>query len=668
MPKGYMGKILMVDLTTGAMQEETIADSVYEQVLSGAGLAARILFDRIPKDADPLGPDNILGLVSGLLTGTGAFMVGRWMAVGKSPLTGGWGESNCGGNFAPAIKHCGYDGIFFKGISEKPVYLKIVNGKAELCDASQLWGQDAVETEEILQAEIGRNAKVACIGQAGENKSIISGIVNDRGRIAARSGLGAVMGSKRLKAVALVGAQKIVSHDPAKVKKLSQKFGNYIKMGEFITRNFPGKMMTFLGKFMRVSPVLFATAGDGTKFALMAYGSCVTTVMSSENGDSPVKNWKGAGFKDFPIQTHSVKLSPDAMIANEYRKYHCYGCVIGCGGLLNLEGKTRYALKKSHKPEYETICAFGALILNNDIDALFYINELLNRAGMDSISAGSAVGFAMECFEKGILSKDDLGGLDLKWGNVQAVIELLRKMINREGIGDILADGVKKASERIGRNSNMFAVHAGGQELPMHDCRNDPGYGVAYSMEPTPGRHTNYCYQYLELFALHKIFKSLPKPEMLFTRGGRLSTQDREILLAAASKYMQICNAVGCCLYALQLAANFPIINYINAATGWDKKPEEYLVIGERINALRQAFNIKHGKIPGRDFKLAPRAAGEPPLEYGPLKGVRLPMDELNRKFARAMGWDENGKPLKDKLIELRLSDVAKVLYNQDQS
>jgi aldehyde:ferredoxin oxidoreductase len=360
MPKGYMGKILNVDLSTGTIAEEIIPDPVYEQVLSGAGLAARILFDRIPKDTDALGPDNILGLVSGLLTGTGAFMMGRWMAVGKSPLTGGWGEANCGGNFAAAIKHCGYDGIFFRGISSKPVYLKVFNNKAELCDASSLWGKDAVETEELLQAEIGRNAKVACIGQAGENKSLISGIVNDRGRIAARSGLGAVMGSKRLKAVALVGAQKIGSYDPDRIKKLSQKFGNYIKLGEVITRNFPGKMMTYMGRFLRRTPLMFATPGDGTKFALMAYGSCVTTVMSSEGGDSPVKNWKGAGFQDFPIQTHSVKLSPNAITAAEVRKYHCYACVIGCGGILNLQGKTRYDLKETHKPEYETICAFGA--------------------------------------------------------------------------------------------------------------------------------------------------------------------------------------------------------------------------------------------------------------------------------------------------------------------
>ena len=243
------------------------------------------------------------------------------------------------------------------------------------------------------------------------------------------------------------------------------------------------------------------------------------------------------------------------------------------------------------------------------------------------------------------------------------MIDLLHMMIKREGIGDILADGVKKASEKLGKNSSKFAIHAGGQELPMHDSRNDPGYGVCYSMEPTPGRHTNYCYQYIELFALHKIFKSLPKPEALFTRGQRLSTKDREILLSAASKYMQVCNGAGGCIYGLQLAANLPMIEFLNAATGWGLAPEQYLVIGERINLVRQAFNVKHGLTPMSDFQLPARAAGDPPLEVGPLKGVRLPMQELNRNFAKAMGWDENGKPRKERLIELGLSDLAKELY-----
>ncbi len=656
--------MLKVDLSRKSIEEEAIPDQVYEQLLSGAGLGARILFDRIPKGADPLGPENIIGLVSGLLTGTGAFLMGRWMAVGKSPLTGGYGESNGGGNFSPAIKRCGYDGIFFSGISEQPVYLKVVDGKAELVDAAHLWGKDTVETEGLIKQETGlKNVRVVCIGEAGEKLSLISGIVNDGGRIAARSGLGAVMGSKRLKAVALSGNQKISSYDPEQVKELSRKFSKWMKKGETITRHFPGRMLQYMGKFLRVTPVFFANSGEGTKYALRSYGSCVNTVMASESGDSPVKNWKGAGFRDFPIQSHSIKLSPDAMIRHEQKKYHCYSCPIGCGGVLNLEGKTRFNLKETHKPEYETICAFGSLVLNNDLDALFYINDYLNRAGMDTISAGGAVAFAMECYERGILSKDELGGLDLKWGNAEAMIALLEKMVRREGIGDLLADGVKRAAEKIGKNTDQFAIHAGGQELPMHDSRFDPGYGVGYSMEPTPGRHTNISYLYTELMALHKVFKKLPSFQALYTKSSKLNPEGKEILLSAVSKYVQICNGAGGCIYGLELGANLPMLEYLNAATGWNKTPEQYLEIGERIQDLRQAFNIKHGKIPAEDFRLHPRAAGEPALEYGPLRGVTPPMDELNRRFAQAMGWNESGIPLKQRLLELGLKEVAQELY-----
>jgi len=662
--KGYCGKILNVDLSSGLIQEEEIPDQVYESVLSGAGLGARILFDRIPKGAYPLGPDNILGFVSGLLTGTGAFLMGRWMAVAKSPLTGGYGEANAGGYFSIGIKQCGYDGIFFKGVSQKPVYLKVVNGKAELLDASHLWGKDTVETEELIEKEIGaKNCRIACIGPAGENVSLISGIVNEGGRIAARSGLGAVMGSKKLKAVALLGNKKVQAYDPEKMKELSRRFSRWVKKGETITRHFPGRMLNYMGKFLRLTPVFFANTGEGTKYALMAYGSCVNTVMASESGDSPVKNWKGAGFKDFPIQTHSGKLAPDEIIRNEQKKYHCYSCPIGCGGILNLDGKTRFGLKETHKPEYETICAFGALVLNNDLEALFYINDLLNRAGMDTISAGATIAFAMECYENGILTRDDLDGIDLTWGNSEAIIALLEKMIKRQGIGDTLADGVKKASEKIDKGSEAFAIHSGGQELPMHDCRFDPGYGVGYAMEPTPGRHTNISYLYTELFALHKIFKNLPKFKPLYTKASKLDPEGKEVLLSAVSKYVQLCNGAGGCLYGLELGANLPLIEYLNAATGWNKTPEQYLEIGERIQHLRQAFNIKHGKIPAKDFQLHPRALGEPALNYGPLKGVTLPMTELSRRFAKAMGWDESGRPRKERLLELGLNDVVAELY-----
>jgi len=659
-----MGKVLNVDLSSGKIWGEKIPEQVYQQVLSGAGLGAWLLFQRIPKGADPLGEDNILGFFSGLLTGTGALMFGRWMVMGKSPLTGGWGEANCGGNFSPAIKRCGYDGILIYGRSEEPVYLKVIDGKAELVDARHLWGKDTIETEQILKKEIPvKNLRVACIGPAGENLSLISGIVNDRGRIAARSGLGAVMGAKKLKAIALAGKEKIPVDNPEQVKKLNQEFLRWLRQGERITKNFPARLLNFFARWLRILPVGFATPGEFIKYALGSYGTVVSNVFSAEIGDSPVKNWKGAGYKDFPMESHSSKLSPERIIAHQKRRYFCYSCPLGCGGIMDLEGKTRFDLKEMHKPEYETCSAFGSLILNNDLEAIYFLNDLLNRAGMDTISCGAVVAFAMECYEQGILKKEELDGLELSWGNSEAVIELVKKMIHREGIGELFADGVKRASEKLNQNSERFAMHAGGQELPMHDCRFDPGWAVAYSMEPTPARHSNYSYLFIELFGLHKIFKGIPKPEQVFTRKGRLDPKGKEVLLSTASKYVQLCNGAGGCLFGLQLGGRLPIIQYLNAGTGWNKSPQEYLIIGERIQQIRQAFNIKQGKIPKRDFKLPDRAVGKPGMEYGPLKGIEVPIEELTKNFARAMGWDEQGKPLRERLLELGLEEIARELY-----
>jgi aldehyde:ferredoxin oxidoreductase len=417
-----------------------------------------------------------------------------------------------------------------------------------------------------------------------------------------------------------------------------------------------------IAKFMRISPFGFGAGGPAIPMTFRAFGTIVTNVMSSEMGDSPVKNWKGAGMIDFPMSTHSSKLSPDRIIARQQKRYHCYSCPIGCGGVLDLTGHTRFGIAETHKPEYETCSSFGSLILNNDLDAIYCVNDLLNRAGMDTIGAGSAVAFAMECYEQGIITKDDAGGLELTWGNAEAAIELTKKMIAREGLGGLLADGTRKAAEKIGKGSAALAMQAGGQELPMHDGRLDPGFVVAYSMEPTPARHTNYCYMYLEMFALHKIFPGVPAVDMVYKKSSRLSTKDRELGLSAASKFLQIVNGAGTCLFAAHCGPAYPLLTYLNAATGWNKTPAEYLEMGERIQHLRQAFNVKHGKTPGRDFKLPDRALGEPPLTAGPLKGIRVPYEELNHNFARAMGWDESGRPLPERMRELGLDEAAKEL------
>jgi aldehyde:ferredoxin oxidoreductase len=646
MSKGYMGKILWVDLSKRQIREEVIPDEIYEQYLSGTGLAAYLLCNRIPAGADPLGPDNILGFVSGLLTGTGSLFSGRWMVAGKSPLTGGWGDANCGGNLSPAIKRCGYDGIFFTGISEKPVYLHVRHNGAELCDASHLWGKDAVETEEALIKEKGDKAKVACIGPAGEKLSLISGICNDRGRLAARSGLGAVMGSKKLKAVVLSGKRRIDVHNRDEIKRLSRQCNRWVQwQPPFL----PGPQAAYMGVVMRLLPTQMAMDGMIEKILLRKWGTSSLNQASVEMGDSPIKNWKGSNVDFNPKR--SLPTNPDAIKKVERVKYHCYACPLGCGGICTLPGK--YA--EIHKPEYESTLALGGLCLNSDMDSIFYMNEVLNRAGMDTISAGGTVAFAIECYENGLLTKADTDGLELTWGNSKAIIALVEKMVRREGIGDLLADGSKVAARKIGKGASDYAIQAGGQELPMHDGRNDPGFNVHYSAEPAPGRHTIGSQLYYEMFQLWKQVKGLPRPKFLYFKDRKyVANEEKAVTAAACSKFMNVANGSGLCLFGLFIGAKrIRTFDWLNAATGWRKTPEDYMEIGERIQTLKQLFNIRHGIDPW-SFKVGDRVVGRPPLTEGANRGRTMDMEKMISDYWYQLGWDAaTGKPTEARVARL---------------
>jgi aldehyde:ferredoxin oxidoreductase len=653
--KGYTGKILFVDLTEGTCKEEVIPDEIYYNYLSGTGLATRLLYERIPANADPLGPDNILAFMSGLLTGTGSFFTGRWMVAGKSPLTGTWGDSNCGGNFSPAIKQCGYDGILVSGISEKPVYLHVVNKKAQILPADELWGMDAIEAEEILisKAKGKKKPAVATIGVAGEKCSLISGICNDRGRIAARSGLGAVMGSKRLKAIVLEGTRPVKAHDMAEMKRLSKICGKRSK-GLPMPK---GKYIKLLGKITaRLSAIPLAMV-NGSIFAGMyrKWGTSSLNQFSLEVGDSPIKNWKGT-TKDFPEQVSNT-IDPDRIKDREKEKYHCYSCPLGCGGICHMKGKW----KETHKPEYETTIAVGGLLLNKDLDSIFYINELLNRAGMDTISAGGTVAFAQECYEKGLITKEDTGGIDLSWGNTEGILALLEKMVNRDGIGDLLADGVKVAAAKIGQGSGEFAIQAGGQELAMHDPRNDPGFGLHASVDPTPGRHSIGAQQYYELYALWKRVKGLPKPKALISVKGKfVADREKSVCAVANSCFSQFYNGAGLCLFgALTGIERAPVFEWMNAATGWERSPNEYMEVGRRIQTLKQLFNIKQGIEP-MTLKANPRTFGDPPLQTGPNKGRSFDLETMMKDYWQQIGWDrETGKPTYETIKQLGLANIV---------
>jgi aldehyde:ferredoxin oxidoreductase len=655
--KGYVGKVLFVNLTTEEVRPEAVPDEVYENFLSGVGLGVHTLYQHIPAGADPLGPDNMLGFVSGLLTGTPSVVTGRWMVVCKSPITGGWGDSNCGGTFSPAIKQCGYDAIFINGTASKPVYLYVDHKTAELRPADHVWGMDAIEAEKVLQLECWRSKKpsVAVIGTSGEKVSLISGIVNDGGRIAARSGGGGVMGSKKLKAVVLAGIKPIGCADPAAMKAISKELSQKMRKANLPVK---GSVLALLGvalgKMKRALPM------DGMMVGMLMkrWGTISNNTMGVTSGDSPIKNWGGSA-PDYNY-AHYRHLNPDKVIQLEQKKYHCYSCVIGCGGIVEIAKATNGEFTHTHKPEYETMITFGGLVMNKDFNAILYINELLNRAGMDSISAGGTVAFAIECYENGILTKEMTDGLELNWGNSRAIVELVKKMIAREGIGDLLADGVKAAARKLGVSDKPYAVTAGGQEPGMHDSRMDPLMGVHYSVDPTPGRHTIGSGQYYDLLHLWEKVSWAPRPGIYLKANEYLPSDEVALKTVAASCYKELTDGAGGCLFAMVMGVNhWRLFEWLNAATGWQKTPDEYMLVGKRIQTMRQMFGVKHGIDP-MSFKMSARMAGEPPLTAGPNKGKTVPIKEMMQAHWKHYGWDEQtGIPTPQTLTELGLEALT---------
>lgn len=654
----FMGKILRVDLSARSTEAVTVPPEVYEAVLAGKGLAAWYLYKHIPAGADPLGPENILAFAAGALCGTGAFLAGRWTVACKSPLTGGWGDANCGGLFAPAIKQCGYDAIFVSGIADGPVYLFCDGKRAELRDASAYWGLDAVETEKALHAALDpvcrKKPCVACIGPAGERLSLISGVCNEGGRIAARSGVGAVMGSKKLKAVVLAGSLPLPCAEPETVKALSRELGQ-----KLLKMSLPDGLGLFLGAAGRVMGRMPAMPMDGAMTAYMfrQWGTQANTPLAVTSGDGPIKNWGGTP-RDVPGM--AAAYVPERINRLETVKYHCYSCPIGCGGKLNIRGRRYSGFDETHKPEYETLEAFGPLLMNRSLDSVLQLNELLNRAGMDTISAGNTVAWAIECYENGILTKEQTDGLDLTWGNTEAILKLAEKMIRREGFGDALADGVKRASERYG--GKEYAMHVGGQEPGMHDARNDPQLGVHFVADPAPGKHTVGMGLEYGAMSLCDICSWAP-PAALRRREDDLSATVSMALVSKANAcYTMLVDGAGGCYYGQMMGVHtWKLVEYLNAAEGWTYDGDHYMRIGERIQTLRQLFNIKQGFDPAA-VVLPKRMSGDPPLRSGPLKGVKLRNKEQVSAHWRAFGWDgKSGVPLPETVKSLGIDRLAEV-------
>ncbi len=625
MADGYAGKIGFVDLTTGEIHTETLDKGLAREFIGGQGIGARILFERQKKGVDPLGPESMLGFTTGPLTGTKTPTGGRYVAVCKSPLTGGWGDANSGGFFGSELKAAGWDAVFVSGSAPSPQYLMIADDRIELKDASHLWGQDTVETETTIRKQAAdRKIRIACIGPASEKISLISGIVNDRGRIAARSGVGAVMGAKKLKAVAVRGTGKVAIADKDALDRVRKDF--IAQMREM----------------------------EGFPQILIKHGTCGLTAALVASGATPVKNWQMTGEQSFP---NLEKIADaDAIIEYQSRKYGCANCPIACGGIFNVKSG-KYPVGETHKPEYETIGAFGTMCMCDDFETIIKLNDLCNRSGLDTISAGTALAFAMECFEHGIISESDMDGICLSWGNADAMVAMLQKMIAREGFGDILADGVKVAAEKIGGNAKDYAMHVGGQEPGLHNALFLPSRGTGYVCDPTPGRHTAAPMARIDAGP----GAMAPYPELKIEQFERYSYTGKGPLSAKASGYLQAGASAGVCLFPMIFFGNYPLVEFFNAVTGWDLATSEILTAGARIQTLRQCFNIREGIQP-TDVKLPERMSGRPPQAEGPVAGVTLDVDSLAREYRQAMGWDsQSGQPEDTTLEKLGLTQLIKM-------
>ena len=614
----YNGKILNVDLTNGSTETEELPDQFYKDYLGGYGIGARILFDRIPAGADPLGPDNVLGLVPGLMTGTPIFG-NRFQAVCKSPSTGGWGDANCGGDFGPYLKFAGWDGLFMSGASDKPVYILIDDDKVTIEDASEYWGMGAIEVEKAFKEEYGKKTSVACIGPSGETLSLLAGICNDHGRLAARSGVGAVMGSKKIKAVVVKSTRVMIQQHDKEARAM---------------------MKESLDDFSAPLRDFFRT-----------FGTTGITANSAHSGDSPVQNWGGVG-----VDVYKDVDTIQGPVVNELMEKHyaCWHCPLACGAESVESSNPQYPYPRhTHRPEYETMASFGTMNLSNNLDMLIYANHLCNEYGLDTIGAGGAISFAIECFENGLITKEDTDGLELSWSNDEAIIELLHQMGKREGFGDVIADGVAVAAKKLGPEADAYAMHVGGQELPMHDPKLQPEYHTTYRLDPTPARHTQY-----------EGASRFGGPEYPATPESSTDYTNRGEHHKGASEYMHVINAAGMCQFIMMPAPTDRFPQWVNKVTGWDISGDDLQAAGERIANLRMAFTVREGDNPKQRF-VPDRlwGGGDTTQQTGPLAGVKLDVDMLEDDFLNACGWDtETCVPSRDKLESLGLKDVADAL------
>jgi aldehyde:ferredoxin oxidoreductase len=603
-PEGYAGKVLDVDLGKEIINEFPLDAALAAKYMGGKGFGAKILFDQLPPRCPPLSPENILVFATGPLTGTFAPASGRFEVCTKSPATGLWLDSNCGGSFGPELKFAGYDTIIARGRAAGPIILVIDDGKAFLKPAPELWGLDTIATHRRIKDNLGKDFRVACIGPAGEKGALFAAIISEY-RALGRGGAGAVMGSKNLKAIAVRGSGGISLHDSEKFMTLCQEAFNEL--------------------------AIHPDTGGGRQ----KYGTSVILSCMNETGIHPVRNFQKGKFDG------ALQVNEDTLRELYVRNRACFGCPIYCSKIAEAPEGT-YKGSFTEGPDYENVWAFGAQCENSDLGAIIQAEYLSDAYGLDAISTGNVIGFLMECVEKGVFAESDIG-FPLRFGDAEGIIQAIHLIGKREGAGALWGEGVKRIAEKI-PGAEKFAMHVKGLELPAYDPRGSTGMALAYATSDRGGCH----------------LRSWPIADELLSTEQRMdlySTEFKAEFVKNQQDLFCMINSVGMCLFATFAVSLKQIVPLLYAATGIKAfaDSEEVLKIGERINNLVRCFNLREGLT--KELDTLPERFLKEPLTEGPSRDRVADLGQLMQEYYVVRGWDADGKPTAEKLKELGIDN-----------
>ena len=612
------------------ISRDTFSESDARKYLGGRGLAAKILFDELKARIDPLGPENKLVFAAGPFAATGFPLNSRWLVAAKSPLTGIWGESTCGGTFAVQLRKAGYDAIVVEGVSREPVYIDILNDKVEIRDGTRIWGKMTLENECDIAQDLGieerreDNPAVVSIGPAGENLVKFAAVIHTAHRAAGRAGLGAVMGSKKLKAIAVRGTKKIPIAEPERLMDMIRKTSSETVTNPNIV-NF-----TKHGQVGSVAPL-------------------------QELGMLPTKNFQQGTFDRYEA------IRGETMTQTILKRRNtCSQCAVNCKRVVEVsEGPYAPVDPRYGGPEYENDAALGSLLLISDLKAISKENQLCNAYGLDTISTGVIVAWVMECYDRGIISKIDVDGIEATWSNADAALKLIEKIATRDGVGDILAEGLKKAAMKIGRGSERYAVEVKGMEIPMHEPRAKKGMGLSYATSNRGGCHMQ-SFHDTEL----EIANAAPEIGISDPIDRHDTSRIKVDMIKRSQDWVAVTNSLLLCTSPGWTGFNYTrpsfIAEVLNAITGWDMTAEDLLLAGERMNNLCRCFNAREG-LTRKDDYLPPRFT-EDPLPDGPSKGqclTKQQLEDMLDNYYDLRGWDNRtGNPTDAKLKELGLEFV----------